>query len=205
MVSAQFYDGLYYENEIQMVKEKQIYLDEDTQLMLEVAKGDEDAFSLIYSKYYPIVTDYVTSVNKHGNSSEDIANEVFKRVWQQRAEYKPTSKVKTYLFTFAGNVILEYQRRTKYQHSALNSYSLKIHEQPSTEAVVQNMELKEIVETAKSKLSEKQRQAIEFAFYSNIPIREAAKLANCSYTGFCYRIKDAKKRLAVLLKQFRDY
>lgn len=188
-----------------MTEDKRIYLDEDTQLMLRVTEVDVDAFNIIYKKYFRIVADYATSVNGHANSSEDIANEVFKRVWRQRDEYKPTAKVKTYLFSFAGIVAQEYQRRAKYQRSALDNYPPIVDKQPATEVIVQNMELRETIEVAKNKLSEKQRQAIEFAFYSNISIDEAAKLAGCSYKVFCSRIKDAKKRLEVLLKQFRNY
>ncbi|MHC4757537.1 MAG: RNA polymerase sigma factor [Planctomycetota bacterium] len=189
-----------------MVENRRIYLDEDVQLMLRVAESDEDAFNILYGKFFRIVADYATSRNGHCNSSEDIANEVFERVWAQRAEYQPTSALKTYLFTFAGNVISEYQRRCWYQESMLNSYSKIVPaEQPAADIAVQYEELIEIVEKAKSKLSKKQRQAMEFAFYSNISINEAAKLAGCSYMVFCSRIKDAKKRLAVLLKQFRDY
>jgi predicted DNA-binding protein (UPF0251 family) len=46
---------------------------------------------------------------------------------------------------------------------------------------------------------------IKFAFYSPISIDEAAKLAGCSNVVFRRRIQDAKNRLSVLLKQFRDY
>jgi RNA polymerase sigma-70 factor (ECF subfamily) len=188
-----------------VIEDKRIYLDKDTQLMVRAAEGDVDIFNIIYKKYFRIVADYAKSVNGHANSSEDITNEVFKRVWQQREEYKPTAKVKTYLFSFARTVVQEHRRRTKYQRSALDNYSPITAEQPDSEVVVQNMELRETIEKAKSKLSEKQRQAIEFVFYSNISIDEAAKLAGCSYVVFCSRIKDAKKHLAKLLKQFRDY
>jgi len=191
--------------EMEKCRNNMIYLDGDTQLMLRVAEGDVDAFNIIYKRYFRIVVDYATSNNGHSNSSEDIANEVFKRVWWKRAEYKPTSKVKTYLFTFTGTVVQEYQRRAKYQRAALDNFFPIIAEEPATEIIVQNIELREAVEVAKSRLSVKQRQAIEFAFYSNISIEEAAKLADCSYMVFCSRIKDAKKRLSVLLKQFRDY
>ena len=187
-----------------MTAKVKFHLDDDTQLMLKVAKGDEDAFIRIYSKYYPIVKDYAASINQNVNSSEDIANEVFERVWQKRSEYKPVSTVKTFLFSFAKYVILEYQRRTKYEHSALSSCSPEVHEQPASEAVVQNMELKEIIETAKSRLSKKQLQAIEFAFYSNISIDEAAKLVGCSNHVFSQRINDAKRRLSVLLREFKN-
>ncbi len=188
-----------------MIEDEKIYLAQDTQLMQRVAEGDVDAFNIVYKKYFRIVADYATRNNGHSNSSEDIANEVFKRIWRQRNEYKPTAKVKTYLFSFTGTVVQEYQRRAKYQRLALDNYYPMMTEEPATEIIVQNIELREAVEVAKSKLSEKQRQAIEFAFYSNILIEEAAELAGCSYTVFCSRIKDAKKRLAVLLKQFRKY
>ena len=66
-----------------MTENRRIYLDEDVQLMLRVAKGDEDAFNILYGKFFHIVADYATSRNGHCNSSEDITNEVFERVWLQ--------------------------------------------------------------------------------------------------------------------------
>ncbi|MFC1781568.1 RNA polymerase sigma factor [Planctomycetota bacterium] len=185
-----------------MNSNKHLYLDEDVQLMLKVADGDEDAFNTLYRKYFQIVTDYTTSSNGHFNSSEEITNEVFKRVWDQRAKYQPTSTLKTYLFTFVGIVMLEHQRRCRYQQSTLKNYSkMIIAEQSAADAAVQyNRELIEIIEKAKGKLSEKQQQAIELAFYSNISIDEAAKLADCSNSVFRRRICDAKKRLSALLE-----
>ena len=174
--------------------------------MLKVAEDDEGAFNILYGKFFRIVADYATSRNGHCNSSEDIANEVFGRVWDQRAEYQPTSALKTYLFTFASNVISEYQRRCRYQQSMLNSYSeIVAAEQSAADTAVHYKELVEIIENAKSKLSEKQQQAIEFAFYSNISIDKAAKIAGCSKVVFHYRVKDAKKRLSVSLERFQDY
>ena len=82
-----------------------IKFDEDIKLMIRVAKGDEDAFNIIYSKYFPLIADHIKRVNGNDDSSEDIANEVFTRLWQKRDEYKPLAKVKTYLFSFVGNVI----------------------------------------------------------------------------------------------------
>ncbi|OHB55292.1 MAG: hypothetical protein A2Y12_00555 [Planctomycetes bacterium GWF2_42_9] len=184
---------------------KNTYFDDDIQLMLKVAEGDKNAFNKIYKKYFQIVIDYATSINKSSNLSEDIANEAFERVWRQRAKYKPTSTVKTYLFTFAGKVIQEYHRRSKYQRMMLNNYSdIAIIQEFNPEVIVQNMELKENIETAKNKLSKKQRQAIEFIFYHNMNINEAAKLAGCSNNVFSQRINDAKRQISVFLKQFNN-
>jgi RNA polymerase sigma-70 factor, ECF subfamily len=178
------------------------YFDEDTQLMIKAAEGDNNAYALLYKKYLPIITRYAAKRNGHNLSSEDIAQEVFTRVYENRASYCPTAAFKTYLFTYAKNVIHKYQYCFTEQ---LDDYLEIMDGWFNPEIGAQNRELANRIKETIGRLSEKQRQAIKFAFYSPISIDEAAKLAGCSNVVFRYRVKDAKKRLAVLLKQFRDY
>lgn len=87
------------------------HLDEDTQLMLHVARGDSQAFTKIYNKYFSGVTDYIASHNSPSVAPEDIAQEVFSRIWHNRAKYQPNSSVKTFLFGYAKKVLMEEQDR----------------------------------------------------------------------------------------------
>ena len=89
----------------------EIYFDEDTQLMIKAAEGDNNAYAVLYKKYLPIITRYAAKRNGHNRSSEDIAQEVLTRVYENRASYRPTAAFKTYLFTYAKNVIHKYQHR----------------------------------------------------------------------------------------------
>jgi DNA-directed RNA polymerase specialized sigma24 family protein len=60
----------------------------------------------------PIITRYAAKRNGHNRLSEDIAQEVFFRVWQDRAKYQPKSAFKTFLFTYAKNVFYEHKSKS---------------------------------------------------------------------------------------------
>jgi len=178
-----------------------IYLDEDTRLMVKASKGDRDAYTILYNKYFPYVVSFTTSLNSQLQSPEDIAQEVFYRIWEKREEYHPTAAFKTFLFTYVRNVIHEQQR---YRTATTNHLEIMI-ESSNPGTAVQHKELSLIIERAKSKLPEKQLQAVELMFYLNISIDEAAKLTGCSNKVFRQRVYDAKKHLSVLLEPIRNY
>jgi RNA polymerase sigma-70 factor (ECF subfamily) len=152
----------------------------------------------------PIITRYAAKRNGHNRLSEDIAQEVFFRIWENRKKYRPTAAFKTYLFTYAKNVIHKYQHRFTEQLEGCLEIEI-MDDWFNPEIAVQNRELANSVKETIGRLSEKQQRAIKFAFYSTMSIDEAAKLAGCSNVVFRRRIQDAKNRLSVLLKQFRDY
>jgi RNA polymerase sigma-70 factor (ECF subfamily) len=184
-----------------VVENRRIYLDEDTLLMIKVSGGDRDAYKELYNKYFPAVVGFTISLNGQLQSSEDVAQEVFYRIWEKRKEYRPTAAFKTFLFGYARNVVHELQQHLP---AAANHFEMMV-EPSDPAAMVQHKELTLLIERAKSKLSDKQLQALEFTFYSNMPIDEAAKLVGCSSRVFRQRIYDAKKRLSALFQYIRKY
>lgn len=76
------------------------------------ARGDRAAYGRLYREYFPVVTDYISKLDGQSNSPEDLAQEVFGRVWQSRTRYRLDSAVRTYLFGVAKNVLPENQHRT---------------------------------------------------------------------------------------------
>jgi len=187
--------------EFKWLKNNRIYLDEDTQLMIKASEGDKKAYALLYNKYFPIVTRFVSSRNGQLRDREDISQEVFIRIWNNRKSYQPNSTFKTFVFTYAKNVTHELQQHLP---AVANHFEMMV-ESSDPETAVQHKELTLIIERAKSKLSEKQLQALEFTLYSNISVDKAAKLAGCSSSVFRRRVCDAKKRLSTLLKHIQQY
>ena len=184
-----------------MLGNRRIYLDEDTRLMIKASDGDEKAYAILYNKYFSAVMGFTLSFNGQFQSIEDIAQEVFYRIWKKREEYRPTAAFKTFLFAYAKNVIHEQQ-----QHRLVTTNHLEIMTESSNSGtVVQDKELTLIIERAKSKLPEKQLQAVKLYFYSNVSVDEAAKLAGCSTKVFRQRVYDAKKQMSVLLGQIWNY
>ena len=186
-----------------MSKSKRVYRDEDTVLMQKAAMGDQIALAKVCDKYLPIITAYAASINGHTDSPEDIAQEVFLRLLPKIYDYRSTASVKRYLFEYTQNIMQEYHRKPRHQPLA-DDYIETMTDESDPAAILRQKELAEIIRKAKDKLPAKQRQAAELLYYTNTSIAKAAKSAGCSIKVLHQRVEDAKKRLAVLLRQNRD-
>lgn len=180
-------------------------LDEDTQLMLRIGRGNSQAFTKIYNKYFSAVTDYIASNNRYSVIPEDIAQEVFSRVWHNRAKYQPNSSVKTFLFGYAKKVLMEEQNHLAKAVTARQNWSLK---HPVNSSIVSsNPKItayqavsEKTLEQAISQLSAKQKQAIRLTYNEGMSIQQAAKEVNCSREAFWSRLRRGREQLEQLLQ-----
>ncbi|MFM8290931.1 MAG: sigma factor, partial [Planctomycetia bacterium] len=78
--------------------------DPSTALMLRVRDGDADAFARLVAVWQDrLVTLFLHQTGDHA-TAEDLAQEVFLRVYRARGSYQPTAKFTTWIHTIAGNV-----------------------------------------------------------------------------------------------------
>src|ERR1700748_1230896 len=87
----------------------------DVQLMLDVKKGDEQSFELLLQRYRTPLVNFLFRMVKNREQAEDLAQEVFIRVYRAREEYVPTAKFTTWLFRIATNLALNSVRDTRHQ------------------------------------------------------------------------------------------
>jgi len=187
-----------------MNNEGKIYLDEDTHLMVKASKGDRDAYGKLYSKYSFTVISFITRLNGQFQSPEDIVQEVFKRIWEKRKEYHPTASFKTYLFDYVEKVFSEERKRLSRKsilHKRLvrqycDSQSILFRQLPEAHL----NEMTQTIEQGISKLTFKQRQAVELYCFKGISMEEASVQANCSVVAFEGRLRLARRRLKRLLR-----
>lgn len=78
--------------------------DPDVRLMLRVRDGSAAAFEELVSRYQQRLTGILEHLVPGQGQAEDLAQEVFMRVYRARETYKPTAKFSTWLFTIANNV-----------------------------------------------------------------------------------------------------
>jgi len=78
--------------------------DPDARLMLRAKKGDEEAFTQLVSKYQDRLVGVLTHLLQDQQSAEDLAQEVFLRIYKARHGYEATAKFSTYLFRIANNL-----------------------------------------------------------------------------------------------------
>jgi DNA-directed RNA polymerase specialized sigma24 family protein len=73
----------------------------DVQLMLDVKAGDEASFELLLRKYRTPLVNFLYRMVRDVGVAEELAQEVFLRVYRAREDYAPSAKFTTWMFRIA--------------------------------------------------------------------------------------------------------
>jgi len=170
--------------------------------MLRARDGDSAAFARLYERYLPLATAYAASFGGRVTSAEDIAQEVFMRLWDRRRDYRGQAKVKTYIFAYIHNVCLEEGRlRTKHKtlSDLLGQSSRRTTVVPlAPEEQATCTETNERLGRALSRLSETQRQALRLRYIEGMSVQDAARSAGCTLKCFESRLSRGREELRCL-------
>jgi RNA polymerase sigma-70 factor (ECF subfamily) len=85
----------------------------DAELMLLIKQGDEGAFTEIIDRYEQRIINFFYHLGWDFHLSEDLTQEVFIRVFKYRKKYTETATFKTFIFTIAKNLWIDYIRKIK--------------------------------------------------------------------------------------------
>ncbi len=85
-------------------------IDPDNELMARVARGDDEAFRLLFERHHRLA--YSVIYRQLGNQSqaEDLVQEAFMRVYRAAAGYQPAAKFSTWFYTVVTNLCLNFKR-----------------------------------------------------------------------------------------------
>jgi len=163
-------------------------LERDAELMLRVREGDDTSFGLLLDRHRAPVVHFLYRMVQNDAVSEELAQEVFLRVYRSRATYEPTAKFTTWLFRIATHLALNWIRDGKKEkgQESLNEELLDgvqrqvAANQPTVEqSMVYEVKLRE-VRGAIGMLPEKQRAAVMMHKYEELEYSQIAKALNCS-------------------------
>jgi len=79
-------------------------------LLMQVAKGDQKSFSILFESYHQQLGSYLFSITKDNEVTEEIVQEIFIKVWVNREELCKVNNFKAYLFTISKNRLLNFLR-----------------------------------------------------------------------------------------------
>src|SRR5258708_29015414 len=82
-------------------------------MMLRVKAGDEDAFGYLLQKYRRAMVHFMFRTTRTQAAAEDLAEEVFLRVYRSRQSYEASAKFTTWLYRIATNLAINHARDTK--------------------------------------------------------------------------------------------
>src|SRR3954447_26473780 len=92
-------------------------LDYDAELMLRVKDGDGASFGVLLEKHRSAVVHFLYRMVQNSAVAEELAQEVFLRVYRSRGTYEPTAKFTTWLFRIATHLALNALRDGKNEKS----------------------------------------------------------------------------------------
>src|SRR5437867_9771695 len=86
---------------------------EDVRLMRLVARGDTAAFEDLIERHQSLVIGTVARMLGSNSDVEDIAQQVFIRIWRSAGRYVPRAKFTTWLLKITRNLVFNELRRSK--------------------------------------------------------------------------------------------
>ncbi len=87
----------------------------DAEVMLKVKVGDESAFEYLVQKYRRAMVSFMYRMAHNSAAAEDLAQEVFLRVYRSRQSYEASAKFTTWLYRIATNLSVNYARDTRHE------------------------------------------------------------------------------------------
>ena len=159
--------------------------------MARVARGDEEAFARLVEKHQHAVLGTVAKMTNQSSESEDIAQQVFIRLWKSAKRYQPTAKFTTYLFTITRNLVFNATRKKsrRKEHSLdeqEDDWHKTVEDQNHSARPDQSLvdaELQQVVDQAIASLPEKQRLAVILRRYEGMPYEEISAILDLSVSA----------------------
>ena len=168
------------------------------ELLLQVAKGDQDAFAALYDHIAAPVLGIVRSVLRDPAQSEEVAQEVLVEVWRCAARYRPDrGSALTWVLTIAHRRAVDRvrsaQAATDREHKAALLAQTPAYDEVS-EAVDRRLE-REHVRRCLEALTQTQRESVVLAYYRGLTYREVAQLLSVPLGTVKARMRDGLIRM----------
>jgi RNA polymerase sigma-70 factor, ECF subfamily len=91
----------------------------DAEVMLRVKAGDQSAFDYLVQKYRRSMVSFMYRMAHNSAAAEDLAQEVFLRVYRSRDSYEASAKFTTWLYRIATNLAVNHARDTRHERPEL--------------------------------------------------------------------------------------
>lgn len=188
--------------------------DPDTRLMIRVRDEDPGAFEELVERYQHRLVAVLHHLVGNADEAEDLAQDVFLRVFRARKRYRARAKFSTWLFTIANNLALNALRRRRLKGGASlpTTDSGPLGPRPAERIVqdradppsqsLQQQELSAVVRRALDGLNERQRAAVLLNKFEEMNYAEIAEIMGLSTKAVKSLLSRARVNLREALKEY---
>jgi RNA polymerase sigma-70 factor (ECF subfamily) len=154
----------------------------DAEIMLRVAAGDEAGFSLLVEKYRRQMVHYMYRMVHNQAVAEELAQEVFLRVYRARTSYRAEAKFSTWIYRIATNLGVNHARDTRHERGAQAVYL----DQPDPETGI-SPDVADATPTVEQDMVEEARRAAIRKHVMALPDRQRTAVLMHKYQDLDYK------------------
>lgn len=186
---------------------------DDAEVMLRVKAGDETAFAYLVQKYRRPMVSFMYRMSHNAAAAEDLAQEVFLRVYRSREGYEASAKFTTWLYRIATNLAVNHARDTRHERPE-NMVSLDEPDEETgltvdvpdgsatAEETIMKRERMAAIRQRVQALPERQRTAVIMHKYQQMDYRQIAEVLKLSESATKSLLFRAYETLRGQLKEF---
>jgi len=148
----------------------------DAEALLQMSDGNVAAYRFLFDHHFTDLCNFLLIYLHSKELSEEIALEIFTFIWEKRQSLQIKASFKSFLFSSAKNrAISLYRKEQKMIFASIDSMQSISYDDSSSQQLMENTELREIINTAIDKLPEKSKQIYQLAWEENLSHKEIAE------------------------------
>jgi RNA polymerase sigma-70 factor (family 1) len=180
-----------------------MHITETKKLVRQLRKGNVSAFNLIFEYYHPKVYNFCLQLLRKQQDAEEVTQEVFVALWQNRERMAVNTKLSTYIYSIARNQVYNIYRKTFYIQSYIEYlYHTETGNTMLTEDQVLYNELQKFLNNAIEELPPKRKEVFKLSRMEGLTYKEIAERMKISENTVDVQIR---KALGFLKSAFENY
>ncbi|MGA7512684.1 MAG: sigma-70 family RNA polymerase sigma factor, partial [Candidatus Sulfotelmatobacter sp.] len=185
----------------------------DAEVMLRVKAGDQSAFDYLVQKYRRPLVSFMYRMARNSAAAEDLAQEVFLRVYRSRQTYEASAKFTTWLYRIATNLAVNHARDTRHERPEVTASLDEPDEETGTtldiadgtitaEEALLRRERMLAIRSRVEALPERQKLAVIMHKYQQMDYKQIAEVLKLSESATKSLLFRAYETLREQLKEF---
>lgn len=144
-----------------------------------VSKGDEQAFEALFLHYFPRIKGFISGILQNGEEAEDISQDIFVSMWQNRDRLTGIDNLNAYLFRIAKNTVFRHIERSllfkDYQEQQTERSLLFPTNNDSIEEEIYAKELEYLISIAVEKMPSQRKRIYQMSRMEGLSNEEIAE------------------------------
>lgn len=177
-------------------------LDENI-LIEKTLQGDVHSFELIVRNYHMMVYTLAYRVLKNREEAEELAQDVFLKVYQSLGSFNRKSKLSTWIYRITYNYSINKFKSQKRKIETIeidNSVEFNISSSQDAHHDMSVVEKRKIINDSILKLPEAEKIIITLYYYEELPIKEIAEIVGISVQNVKVKLYRSRQKLMIELK-----